>query len=271
MHDGWISLHRKFLEWEWFADNNMVKLFIYLLLKANHSDNTWKGVEIKRGQLLTGLDQLNFYTKISIQTLRTCLKRLEKTKEINMQVTNKYRIITICNYDSYQQVQQATNKQTNKQLTSNQQTTNKQLTANNNVNKENNENNVNKSLPQNEFLQEREILNNVYNLFDFEIVKNLNENHKLKWLDTINKLNRIDNFDYSEIEKTITWGRNDEFWKSNFHAIPGLRKKINGVSKFFQINKKMNYEQSGKNGQSDKQIEDIRKIAERIANDPDLI
>ena len=143
MHDGWISLHRKFLEWEWFSDNNMVKLFIYLLLKANHSTNTWKGIEIKRGQLLTGLDQLNFQTKISIQTLRTCLKRLENTQEINMQVTNKYRIITICNYDSYQTVQQATNKQTNKQLTSNQQTTNKQLTANNNVNKENNVNKVN--------------------------------------------------------------------------------------------------------------------------------
>jgi hypothetical protein len=144
MNDGWISLHRKFLEWEWFSDNNMVKLFIYLLLKANHSTNTWKGIEIKRGQLLTGLDQLNFQTKISIQTLRTCLKRLEKTQEINMQVTNKYRIITVCNYDSYQDSQQATNKQTNKQLTSNQQTTNKQLTANNNVNKENNENNDNK-------------------------------------------------------------------------------------------------------------------------------
>lgn len=144
MNEGWISLHRKFLEWEWFSDNSMVKLFIFLLLKANHKSSTWKGIEIKRGQLLTGLNKLNFETKISIQTLRTCLKRLEKTQEINMQVTNKHRIITVCNYDSYQNVQQATNKRTNKQLTSNQQATNKQLTTNNNINKENKENNDNK-------------------------------------------------------------------------------------------------------------------------------
>ncbi len=135
---GWISLHRKFLEWEWFDDNNMVKLFIYLLLKANHSEATHQGVIIKRGQLKTGLHKLTNDTKITIQTLRTCLKRLEKTGEINMQVTNKYRIITICNYEHYQDIQQATNKQPNKQLTSNQQATNKQLTTNNNDNKNNN-------------------------------------------------------------------------------------------------------------------------------------
>jgi hypothetical protein len=127
------------------------------------------------------------------------------------------------------------------------------------------------TLPTNEFVRERELLRNVYKLFDFEIIDCLTEIQKEKWLDTINKLNRIDKYEYSEIQNTIIWGRNDEFWKSNFHSILGLRKKTNGISKFFQINKKMNYERNGKNGNSDKQIEDLRKIAERIANDPDLI
>lgn len=137
--EGWISLHRKFLDWEWFDDNNMVKLFIYLLLKANHKDGTWKGIEIKRGQLLTGLDKLNSDTKISIQSIRTCLKRLEKTGEINMQITNKYRLITLCNYDSYQKAQLDTNNQPNNPPTSNQQPGNKLPTPNNNDNKEDNE------------------------------------------------------------------------------------------------------------------------------------
>jgi hypothetical protein len=102
----------------------MVKLFIFLLLSANHTDGIWRGIKIERGQYLTGLNSLNEKTKISIQTLRTCLKRLEKTGEINMQVTNKYRLITICKYESYQDSQQATNKLPNNQLTSNQQATN---------------------------------------------------------------------------------------------------------------------------------------------------
>jgi len=139
MNEGWIKLHRRFLEWEWFDSSDMIKLFIYILLKVNHKENTWRGIKIERGQFLTGLNTLNKETKISIQSLRTCLRRLESTKEINMQVTNKYRIITACNYESYQDVQQATNKQTNKQLTSNQQASNKQVTTNKNdknVNKE---------------------------------------------------------------------------------------------------------------------------------------
>jgi len=124
MADGWIKLHRKFSDWEWFNISEMVHLFIFLLVNANHQDGEWRGINIKRGQILTGLNSLNESTKISVQTLRTCLKRLEKTKEINIQSTNKYSIITICKYEDYQSDQQTTNKQTNKQLTSNQQTTN---------------------------------------------------------------------------------------------------------------------------------------------------
>lgn len=122
--EGWIKIHRKFSDWEWFNISEMVHLFIYLLINANHQDGEWRGIVVKRGQILTGLNSLNENTKISVQTLRTCLKRLEKTKEINIQSTNKYSIITICKYDDYQSEQQTTNKQTNKRSTNNQQSTN---------------------------------------------------------------------------------------------------------------------------------------------------
>lgn len=122
--DGWIKLHRKFLEWEWFDNPIMVKLFLYMLLKANHDTEKWHGVDIPRGSFLTGLLQLQKETKITVQTLRTCLGKLEKTGEINMQTNNQYRIINICNYDSYQECEKITNKRTNKRLTSDQQATN---------------------------------------------------------------------------------------------------------------------------------------------------
>jgi hypothetical protein len=138
---GYIKLHRKFIEWEWFNIPHMVQLFIYLLLSANHKDGDWRGIKIKRGQLLTGLNRMNTDTGISIQTLRTCLSRLEKTGEITSEVTNKYRVITICNYDTYQDKDADTNKPPNKQLTSNQQTTNKQLTTNKNDKNKKNEKN----------------------------------------------------------------------------------------------------------------------------------
>jgi hypothetical protein len=123
MSEGWIKLYRKFDEWEWFNISEMVHLFIYLLLNANHEDGEWRGVAINRGQIITGLHKLNERTKISIRTLRTCLYRLRKTGEIDIQTTNKYSIITILNYESYQGNRQAIDKQPDKQSTSNRQTT----------------------------------------------------------------------------------------------------------------------------------------------------
>jgi hypothetical protein len=143
--DGYIKLFRKFTEWEWFKISEAVHLFIFLLLNANHKDNKWQGIEIKRGQILTGLQSLNKHTGISIMTLRTCINRLKSTGEITIKSTNKYSVITICKYDDYQNIcddtNRQTNRQTNKQLTSNQQTTNKQLTTNNNDKNDNNVNN----------------------------------------------------------------------------------------------------------------------------------
>lgn len=68
-------------------------------------------------------------TNLTPQTIRTCLNRLKSTNEITSKSTNKFTIITICNYDSYQaqnfSANKQINKQTNKQLTNKQQTTNK--------------------------------------------------------------------------------------------------------------------------------------------------
>jgi DNA-binding transcriptional MerR regulator len=131
---GWIKLHRQFLSWEWFNKSEAVHLFMYLLLKANHKDGTWQGIDIKKGQFITSYGKISSDTGISLQTIRTLLKKLENTNEINTQTTNKYSVITICKYADYQSEE----SETNTQLTNNQQTTNKQLTTNKN-NKNNKE------------------------------------------------------------------------------------------------------------------------------------
>ncbi len=135
---GWIKIHRKFLDWEWFNKSEAVHLFVYLLLKANHKDSHWQGIEVKRGQFISSLGKISADTGISLQTIRTLLKKLEKTNEIELKSTNKFTIVTICKYECYQDE----TDQTNKQLTNKQQTTNKQLTTNKNDKKEKNEKEV---------------------------------------------------------------------------------------------------------------------------------
>lgn len=128
LENGWIKIYRSLLDWEWFKNSNMVHLYIYLIMKANSKDGRYQGVDLKRGQLLTGINAISAKTGISLQSLRTCIKRLKSTNEITVKSTNKYSIITICKYEDYQEAKIETNnqinKQTNNQLTFNQQTTN---------------------------------------------------------------------------------------------------------------------------------------------------
>lgn len=135
MTEGFIQLHRKMLNWEWYSDTNVTRLFIHCLLKANYKEKKWRGIVIERGQFVTSIATLAEETGLSAQSVRTCLSKLKSTSELTSKTSNKYTVISITNYCDYQM----TNKQVNKQLTNNQQTTNKQLTTTNKDNKDNKE------------------------------------------------------------------------------------------------------------------------------------
>ena len=136
MTDRWIKTYEKLLKWEWYGDPLMVATLIHLLIKANWKDKKWRGVNVKRGQLITSRTRLADEIGLTERQLRTCLERMQETGEIACETTNRYTIITICNYDIYQDKAEAerpaespaespTNDQqtTNKQPTSGQQTT----------------------------------------------------------------------------------------------------------------------------------------------------
>lgn len=141
---GWIKLHRKFLEWGWYSDTKTKVVFLDLLLNANHKDNDYRGMTIKRGQLTTSQDAIAKRTGLSRQNVRTALSNLVKTQEINLQTNQHFTLITICKYEDYQNENYYDNQQTNQQLTNNQPTTNQQLTTNKNEKNDNNEININR-------------------------------------------------------------------------------------------------------------------------------
>lgn len=140
MCNGWIKLHRKILDWEWFTSPSTLQLFIYLLLRANKEDKKWRGILIKRGQLVTSVATISEETKLSTQQVRTSLNRLKSTNEITSKTTNRFTLVTVCKYESYQlyeEVEQQT-KQQALQQTNNKQITNKQQQHKNNKNIRNN-------------------------------------------------------------------------------------------------------------------------------------
>jgi len=128
---GYVKLFRKLLEWEWYDDANTFRLFMHCLMKANYQDKVWHGIKVNRGSFLTSRDKLADELKLSVQNIRTAISHLESTGELTNKPTNKNRIVSVCNYESYQVKKDATNQQANQQLTINQPTTNQQLTTTN--------------------------------------------------------------------------------------------------------------------------------------------
>lgn len=113
MPDGWIKIHRKFQEWEWYDKSEMVHIFLHLLLNASVSDREWRGMKVKRGQVITGRKKISSETGISERTIRTCFQRLIETGEIEVKTTNKFSVVTICKYENYQSQSEETDQQTN--------------------------------------------------------------------------------------------------------------------------------------------------------------
>jgi biotin operon repressor len=120
---GYIRLYRSLLDWEWYTDSNTKDVFIHLLLTANYEDKKWKGITIRRGQRVYSTQKLADELHMSRQVIRTAIKHLISTGEITNESTPEYSIITVKNYDSYQQL---TNNPTNEQPTPNQRATNEQ-------------------------------------------------------------------------------------------------------------------------------------------------
>lgn len=128
---GWIKIYYQMLDWQWYSNTNVMRVFLHCLLKANYQPKAWQGITIERGQFVTSVATLSNELDMSGMQIRTALTKLQGTKEITIKTTNKYSIITICNYDNYQVIDN--DEYQAEQQTNNKQITNKQQTNNNNI------------------------------------------------------------------------------------------------------------------------------------------
>lgn len=103
MNEGWIKIYGKIVDWEWYGDPNMVATWLHLLVSANWRDKNWRGFIVRRGQIITSISKLSEAIGQTERQTRLCIERLVDSGQIVKQTTNKYTIITICNYDSYQE------------------------------------------------------------------------------------------------------------------------------------------------------------------------
>ena len=132
-----------------WVNSELWQLWCYCLLRANHKDK-WVNIKTGRGetQVLVKAGQFLFGRKSAGKALKQNpisvyrrLKKLSAMGNLNLKPSTHYTIVSICNWDTYQNSDIA-NEQASEQPTNNQVTTNEQPTnTNKNVKNANNEKN----------------------------------------------------------------------------------------------------------------------------------
>ena len=137
MHKGYVKLWRKCLDNGMLRNHKLWVFWTWCLLKATHKTIYqtvgYKEVLLLPGQFIFGLNRAADETGLSIQNIRTCFSYLETNKQVTRKATNKFSVVTICNWSIYQPPESQTNSQDKSELTCSQQTTNKQVTTNKNI------------------------------------------------------------------------------------------------------------------------------------------
>ena len=124
--NGRIAIDRRIMDWEWWGDINVFRLWMVILMLANWQDKKWQGQVIKRGSFVTSYASLSEASGLTLQQTRTAISKLKSTGEIEQIVTNKYQVIIVVNYEKYQE----NFGNANSQITDNQQSNNNQTTIN---------------------------------------------------------------------------------------------------------------------------------------------
>lgn len=104
--DGYIKLYRKITENPVFEKPELLQLFIYCLLKANHIDRVTvhAGITltVKRGSFISGRKQIAKDLKMNESKVYRKLKILSKLKILHIIPNSVFSIITVDNYNQYQ-------------------------------------------------------------------------------------------------------------------------------------------------------------------------
>lgn len=101
MKEGWIKLHRSIQESDIWEKPEYLKAWIELLLTVNHKENKMLG--IKAGQTLTSIKSLSQKWKWSNNKISNFLNALQKEGMIAQNRTSRNTVITVLNWDKYQE------------------------------------------------------------------------------------------------------------------------------------------------------------------------
>lgn len=152
MERGYVKLWRKSMDNRIFSNPDLWKVWTWCLMKANHKNNwmsikTGRGfteIKVEKGQFIFGRNTAAKELDMKPSTIWKRMLKLETVGNLNIQSNKVCSIITICNWESYQE--KVTDKEQVFGTTSERQVKDKCITSDTNKNDKHVENvkNVNK-------------------------------------------------------------------------------------------------------------------------------
>jgi hypothetical protein len=240
--NGAFVISRSIFESEiWYKPPEYLKIWLYLIGKANHKGRKYGGHFCERGQYFCDYNELREQLKYKIgyrnsayndSYMKNLMKYLRSTLMVTPVKKPRGLLITITNYDSYQDLSNYENSSEDSNEKTNCKPTVNQMPLSINKNYKNDKN-----------------LKNIYsqNSDEFRlsglllslILKRNPKNKKpdlQMWTLHIDRMIRLDNRKVDDIEAVIKWSQDDEFWQNNILSTQSLR------NKFDQLKMKMEVE-----------------------------
>jgi hypothetical protein len=124
MKRGYIKLWRKAMDAGWIKNHKLWAFWTWCLLKATHEEYDaivgLQTVHLLPGQFVTGREIGSAETGLTVQEYRTIMSFLKKAGNITIKSTNRYSIVSIVNWETYQASKNDINQPNNQQVTNNQ-------------------------------------------------------------------------------------------------------------------------------------------------------
>ena len=123
MSDGWIALHRKIYNSSDFNNQLEVAVFLYLVAMASHKPvqvvYRKKKLTLKRGEISIADRDLAKKFNLSMQNIKTIIKNLKNSGNINQTLTKNLSIYSIVKYSKYQDLEATPNQKLTNRTTTN--------------------------------------------------------------------------------------------------------------------------------------------------------
>lgn len=102
MNEGFVKIHQRIMDREWYGDSDMARIYLHILLSVNDKESNCCGETVKGGSLYTSCEGLARELTLSVKSVKTALMRLKDAEEIEIKDAKRGIIITLTQKDIYQ-------------------------------------------------------------------------------------------------------------------------------------------------------------------------